>query len=172
MAYPLLGLPLWMWLFASVVVVSLAALSARPRPLAVERLWIGPALVAAATALPLAMQGPARAMLLAVYLLSAAAGGAVGWWISRHTEVRHDARRRRLVAQLTPFGLMIVLAVIAARIGVREALVERAAALQVTAAEVANAFLLMAVGLVVARAAGLWRRGRRLLAEPPLEIAA
>ncbi|WP_374470486.1 hypothetical protein [Phenylobacterium sp.] len=162
MQTPVLGLPLWMVLFAAALLSLLVAMSARARPLRPGRLWMGPALVLGATLLAIAPEGPPRPLLVAIYALSLAVGAALGWWIASHTQIRAGAAGT-LISQLSPFGLMAVLALVAARIGLREVLAENAAALQVSTTEVADAFLLMAVGLVSARGVEMWLRGRRLL---------
>lgn len=160
------ALPLWVWVVALAVIVLGVILSARPRPLRVKRLWIGPVIFLAAAAAAIAQEGPPRPLAVGVYAGALALGGIFGWWMGRHTEIRRDADGGRLTSQISPFGLIVILALVALRLGLRDTLSANAGALRLTVAEIADAFLLMAVGLVCAHGAELWLRARRLLRGP------
>lgn len=160
------ALPLWVWLVALAVILLTVLLSARPRPLRVKRLWIGPVLFLAAATVVIAQQGPPRPLAALVYAGALAVGATFGWWTGRHTEIRRDADGGRLTSQISPFGLIVILALVALRLGLRDMLSANAGALRLTVAEIADAFLLMAVGLVCAHGAELWLRARRLLRGP------
>lgn len=160
------ALPVWVWLTALAVIVLVVVLSARPRPLRVKRLWIGPVVFLAAATAAIAQQGPPRPLAIVVYAGALAVGAAFGWWTGRHTEIRRDAAGGRMTSQISPFGLMVVLALVALRLGLRDTLSANAGVLRLSSAEIADAFLLMAVGLVCAHGAELWLRARRLLRGP------
>lgn len=166
MAEGAFALPLWVWLVALTVILLTVLLSARPRPLRVKRLWIGPVLFLAAASAAIAQQGPPRPPAALAYAGAVALGAIFGWWTGRHTEIRRDADGGRLTSQISPFGLVVVLALVALRIGLRDVLNANAGVLRLTAAEIADAFLLMAVGLVCAHGVELWLRAKRLLRGP------
>lgn len=160
------ALPLWVWLVALLVILLVVLLSARPRPLRVRRLWIGPGLFLGAATAVIAQQGPPRPLAALAYGGALAVGAAFGWWTGRHTEIRRDADGGRLTSQISPFGLIVVLSLVALRLGLRDALSANAGMLRLTPVEIADAFLLMAVGLVCAHGVELWLRASRLLRGP------
>jgi hypothetical protein len=136
----------------------------RDRRLRVERLWITPALLLVIAGLVIS-QAP-LAGLDALWLAPAfLIGGAIGFWRGRLTTVTVDPASHALTSRASPAALYLLVAVLAARIGLRYLLTAEASALHLNAALITDAFLVFAVGLVAVQRLEIWIRARRLLAE-------
>jgi len=147
-----------------VVVVGLVLLRNRkPRPLSLGRMWILPVVVAVLIGMglyftPHAPLGPgAWAGFIAAGLL----GAAAGWWRGKTVRIERTADGR-LLAQASPLGLILLLALFAARALFRLLAERQGAAWHMDAAVVTDALMIFAVTLVAVQRLEMWLRARRL----------
>ena len=139
----------------------------QPRPLAPERMWIVPVLV-----LPMIGMGlyftphdPFGPGAYAGFAAALALGAAAGWWRGKTVNITRG-EGGRLYAKASPLGLVLLVGLFVVR-GALRLLVERqGAAWHLNAAAVTDAFMLFAVGLIVAQRAEMWLRARSLAAAP------
>ena len=146
------------------LVVALVAWRAlRPRTLRIERMWILPAIMLFGVGLALRAQGLPSAPLLGAEGLALAIGAAAGWWRGRTTTISVDPATHEVTSKASPVGLALIAGLLLVRFGLRGYASDHAAALHVTPMQVADVFLLFAIGLVCAQRAEMWLRARNLL---------
>lgn len=157
----------YVWLVVLAVVAYRLIRRLKPRPLRIGRMWITPALILSLVALSFAVQPPPRLAVVLAGLVALAAGAGLGWWRGATTRIEIDPKTRELTSQASAFGMLLILGVIALRIGLRQLAGENALAWGVTPLEIADVSLLFAAGLVCVQRLEMWLRARRLLAETP-----
>ncbi|HEY0599988.1 DUF1453 domain-containing protein [Brevundimonas sp.] len=151
----------------------------KPRPLRPERMWIVPLLVV--TMIGLGLWAPIHFdpdhvpfALVDWTLLAAglALGVAAGWWRGKMVVIRKTADGG-LEAQASPLGLILLVVLLLGRQGLRVVLEPHAAGWGLNVLAVTDAFMMLAVGLVVAQRIEIYIRARRILAgEPDSHVAA
>jgi hypothetical protein len=163
--------PAWASIIPIIVVVAIVLLrNARARNLRVERLWIGPVLIVALTALSFWGQGqgqfeiPSPAM-IGLDVIALIVGGFLGWHRGRFTRITVDPQTHVLTSKASAVGILVILAIMVARFGLRSFAVQNASALGVSLTDITDAFLLMAVGVVCMQRLEIYLRATRLLAE-------
>jgi hypothetical protein len=163
--------PGWATIIPIIVVVAIVLLrNARARNLRVERLWIGPVLIVALTVLSFWGQGqgqfeiPSPAM-IGLDVIALIVGGFLGWHRGRFTRITVDPQTHLLTSKASAVGILVILAIMVARIGLRSFAMENASALGVSLNDITDAFLLMAVGLVSMQRLEIFLRATRLLNE-------
>ncbi|MEO8113704.1 MAG: DUF1453 domain-containing protein [Phenylobacterium sp.] len=158
--------PTWSYLIP-LVFIGLALLrNARVRNLKIERLWIAPVLILTATGMALwAAQTVPGPRMVAVDVAALILGAALGWWRARFTKITVDPATHNLTSQASPLGMLLILAIFAIRFGVRAFATANAGVLHVSVTEIADTFLLLAVGLVCAQRLEIALRATRLLNE-------
>lgn len=158
--------PAWVALIPLVVIALVILRNARARRLKVERLWISPTILLILTAVAFSQQthfpGPA---MIALDVAMLAAGAALGWWRGRFTRISVNPETHALTSQASPVGMLLILAIFAVRYLLRTYATQSASLLHVSAIEVTDAFMLLAVGLVCAQRLEIALRATRLLAE-------
>ncbi len=138
----------------------------RKRTLRPHLLWITPLVVTSLIGLGLWANTQHPQFGLYAWIAFAAAlvlGAAAGWWRGKTITIEKEPDGS-LKAQASPLGLILIIALIAARTGLREVMQANAAAWHLDAVVVTDAFLVFAVGLVVAQRLEMFIRARRVLA--------
>lgn len=160
----------------AVVVLGLVLLrNRRRRTLRPALMWVMPALIVPLIGLglfytPHAPFGPGAWAALAGALIL---GAAAGWWRGKTITIEKDADGT-LKAQASPIGLILIVGLLAVRAGLRELIAANAGAWHIDAAVATDAFLLFAVGMIVAQRLEIYIRARRIQAgraDSHLELA-
>lgn len=147
-------------------VVALVILrNSRARRLRVETLWIAPVMILVLVGLALTQEGMPTPALLALDIAALVVGAALGWWRARFTKITVDPQTHQLTSQASPIGMLVILAIFAVRYGIRIYAMENASALPVSVNGIADAALVISVGLVCAQRLELALRATRLLNE-------
>lgn len=128
-------------------------------------MWVVPALVLPLIGMglwftPHVPFGPLAYLALAIALTL---GGLVGWWRGKTITIEKQPDGV-LKAQASPLGLILIVGLLAVRGGLREVMQTHAAAWHLDAAVVTDAFLLFAVGLIMAQRIEMYLRARRVQA--------
>lgn len=137
----------------------------RKRTLRPHLMWIMPALVLPLIGLGLWFTPHAPFGLLAYAAFAGALvlGALAGWWRGKTITIEKQADGV-LKAQASPLGLILIVGLLAVRGGLREVMQSQAASWHLDAAVVTDAFLLFAVGLIVAQRVEMFLRARRVRA--------
>jgi hypothetical protein len=153
----------WIYVIPLVVLVLVFLRNARARKLKIERLWIAPTILLVMAALVLAMQKPPGVLMLGVYVLAFGLGVLAGWWRGRLTNITIDPETHELTSKASMIGMLLILGLFVVRrlVGVYAA--ANAETLHVSALEVTDALLLLAVGLVCAQRLEIALRATRML---------
>jgi hypothetical protein len=155
--------PAWAALIPLVVIGLVILRNARARRLRVESLWISPVLILALVGLSLSQQGLPTPLMLAMDIGALVVGAGLGWWRARFTKITVDPATHQLTSQASPVGMLVILGIFALRYGVRMYASESAGAMGVSANAVADAALVISVGLVCAQRLEIALRATRLL---------
>jgi len=139
--------------------------NARARSLKIETLWIMPVVILALIGLSFSQQRPPTMIGIIVDVLALAIGAGLGWWRGRFTHITIDPQSHALTSKSSPVGLVLVAGIFALRFLIRDYATAHAGALHTSVAEITDAFLLLAAGLMVAQRLEIWTRARNLLAE-------
>lgn len=148
------------------IVIGLVILrNSRARRLRIETLWIAPLLILAMVGLALSQEGLPTPAMMALDIVALIAGAALGWWRARFTHISVDPATHQLTSRASPLGMLIILAIFAVRYGIRAYAQQNAASLHLPVAAIADAALVISVGLVCAQRFEIFTRASRLLAE-------
>lgn len=150
-------------LVVAVVLVLRVRRMGRPRPLRLERLWIAPALLAAATAVVMAEAPPTGRDWLWL-ALALAVGAGLGWVRGSTMTIAVDPETHALNVKASPAAVVLLVVLIAVRYGLRTLLQDEAQALGLGAALISDLLLVLALGLIAMQRLEMWLRARRLLA--------
>lgn len=156
-------LGIWTYLIPLVAIGMVILRNARARRLRIETLWIAPLLILALVGLTLSREGVPSPARLGLDILALAAGAGLGWWRGRFTHITVDPETHQLTSRASPIGMLIILAIFALRYGLRTAAAENASALHLSVSAVADAALVITVGLVCAQRLEIALRATRLL---------
>jgi hypothetical protein len=139
--------------------------SRRPRPLNLHLMWIVPLLVIVGIGMGLYFtpHEPFGPWAYAGFGFALIVGGVAGWWRGRTVDIHRDAESGRLMAQPSPLGIILIVGLLVARRSLDAYLIANAGAWQLNAVAVTDAFMLFAVGLVVAQRIEMFLRGRALM---------
>jgi hypothetical protein len=157
--------PAWTLAIPLVVIAPVILRNSRARHLRIETLWISPVLILAAAAALFSQQGMPSPMVLGIDIAALAAGAALGWWRARFTNITVDPATHELTSQASPVGMLVVLAIFALRYGIRMYAAQSASSLGISANAIADAALVVSVGLVCAQRLEIALRATRLLNE-------
>lgn len=145
----------------------------RPRTLNLRWMWVVPVLVVVLIGFGLwatitfdPTQAPFRPIDYAVLAAGLALGVAAGWQRGRMVVIHKDPDGV-LKAQASPLGLILIVVLLLGRQGLRAVLEPHAADWGLNILAVQDAFMLLAVGLVVAQRLEIYIRARRILAGKP-----
>ena len=102
-----------------------------------------------------------------IALLTAALviGCAMGWLRGRSIKIDVHPETHDITARASPIGLVFIFALLAVRFGLRDFALETAPGLHLSFIAIADAFVLLAVGMMVVQGLEMWIRARQLLAE-------
>ncbi len=159
------GGPLWTYLIPLVVVGVAILRNSRARALRIERLWIAPAIVTTLAVVVLIQSPPPGPAGLAIDLAALTFGVLLGWWRGRASRFTIDPETHVITSKVSPVGMLLILGIFALRYGLRILLSDEASDLHISAIEITDSILLLAVGVVTAQRAEWLIRARRLLQE-------
>jgi len=165
MSAPPPNAPAWVYLIPLVMIALVILRNSRARRLRIESLWVMPVLILALVGLSLSQQGMPTPLMLGVDIAAIAAGAGLGWWRGRFTHITVDPATHQLTSRASPIGMLLILGIFALRTGVRLYAAQNASALGVSAIAVADAVLVLTVGLVCAQRLEIALRATRLLNE-------
>lgn len=148
------------------VVIALVILrNSRARRLRIETLWIAPVMIVALVGLSLSQERAPTPLGLAVDVAALAAGALLGWWRARFTHITIDPATHELTSRASPVGMLVILAIFAVRYGLRMYAGQNAAAIGLPVNVIADAALVLTLGLVCAQRLEIFTRASRLQAE-------
>lgn len=149
------------------VVMLIRVLRGMPqRRIRIETLWIGPVIMLALAYYLLRLFPPPPSLL--VYSILAAAtvlGFGVGWLRARMVRITINVETHQLMSQLSPWGMLVLLGIIALRMGLRYLLTDHMAEWRISAAALTDGFILFYVGMIIGRRVEILIRCLRLLRE-------
>jgi hypothetical protein len=151
---------MWTYLIPLIVAAMVILRNSRARRLRVETLWIAPLMILLLVGLSLSQEGMPTPGRMAIDLAALGVGACLGWWRARFTNITVNPETHELTSQASPIGMLVVLGIFAVRYGVR-----LFAGGNAGANIVADASLVMSVGLVCAQRLEIALRASRLLAE-------
>jgi len=150
----------------AIIIPLLIVRNARPRPLKIERLWIRPAIFIAMMGLALTASAPPLDVLnVGVLVVALAAGGGMGWLRGKSMQIHVHPETHELSARASPLGLVLIFGLLVVRYALRGAALEGSSFLHLSILTIADAFVLLAVGMMVVQGLEMWLRARRLLAD-------
>jgi hypothetical protein len=150
-----------------IVVLGIVLLrNSRPRKLRIERLWVRPMIFIALLALTLAAAPPPISLASIVALTSAlVAGCALGWQRGRFMRIEVDPQTEDLTSRASPLGVIFILVLVVVRMGLRGVVPRTGMLGGLPALTIADALIVLAVGMIVTQGLEMWLRARRLLAQ-------
>lgn len=155
--------PPWMPYAIMAAFMGLAlARGSRRRDLSVNRLWIMPTFLLVAALLAFSQQTAPSPVMFAVHAAALALGATIGWWRGRLTRIEVDAETGRLTSRSSPLGMVLLAGLVMVRYAARDLVSANAERLHVTAIDIADAFLLFALGLVCVQRLEMWLRARKI----------
>jgi len=163
------GAPAWTNLIPFALFALVILRNMRARTLRIERLWISPTLVLLATAAVFAQTPPPGPLAIALDAAALALGALLGWWRGRAAAFTVDPTTHVITSKVSMWGMLLILGIFALRYVLRTVLSGEASVLHVSAAEITDSFLLLAVGVVSAQRVEWLIRARRLLATARLQ---
>ena len=148
-----------------VVLVLVLLRNRRPRVLRPQWMWVVPVLilVGIGSGLYFTPHAPFGPLAWAAFAAALAVGALAGWWRGKTITIQ-KAADGTLMAQASPFGLILIVGLLLGRTAVRSVMESQAASWHVDAAVITDAFMLFAVGLVVAQRLEMFIRARAVLA--------
>lgn len=161
-----------------VVLVLILLRSRKPKQLNIRFLWVVPLLVIlgigtglyfSITQAPHAPFGPVA---YGGFALALALGAFAGWHRGKAMDIHRDPRSGLLMAKPSLLGVVLIVGLLVVRRGLDAFLMANADAWHLNAIAITDAFMLFAVGLVVAQRVEMFIRGKAILdAAPPREPA-
>ncbi len=153
-------------LLIPLVVLALVILrNGRARRLRVESLWIMPAIVVVLIGLALWQQGAPSSQSLGVDAAALVLGSLIGWWRARFTNISVDPQTHELTSRASPIGMLVILGVFSIRYGIRFYTAANTGPDHNLINTIADASLVMSVGLVCAQRLEIALRATRMLNE-------
>ncbi|HEY0435280.1 MAG TPA: hypothetical protein VGC92_01475 [Phenylobacterium sp.] len=163
----------WATLLPIAIAMALVILrNSRARRLRIEAMWIAPVVIVvmiglalyAETKAPGAHAGLALTPVgIALDMAGIVVGALLGWWRARFTNITIDPVSHELTSRASPIGMLVIVGILVIRTAVRT--YAAGGALGPWASPVADALLVMSVGLVCAQRLEIFTRASRMLAE-------
>ena len=155
----------WTLLVPLIAIAMVILRNSRARRLRVETLWIMPTVIILLIGLALSQEGMPTPPFLAIDVAAVALGAALGWWRGRLTHITVNPETHELTSKASPVGMFLILGIFALRYGIRMYAQEGAAAAGLPVNAIADAALVVTVGLVCAQRLELALRATRLVNE-------
>ena len=155
----------WTLLMPLLIVALILLRNAWRRTLKIERLWINPAILALMAVAAIAAAPPTTPNAIEFDVVALILGGVLGWWRGRASRFTIDPETHVVTSKVSPWGMLLILGIFALRYGLRYFLGDQSTALHVTAADLTDAFLLLAVGVVSVQRIEWFIRARKMIAE-------
>jgi membrane protein CcdC involved in cytochrome C biogenesis len=159
------GAPVWTNLIPLLVVGLVILRNARERRIRMERLWIGPATIMILTGFTIAVQPPQGPLAVAIDAAALVLGVTLGWWRGRASRFTINPDTHEVTSKVSPWGMLLILGIFGLRYLLREFLGGEASVLHVSAAELTDAFMVLAVGVVCSQRVEWFLRARGMIAE-------
>lgn len=163
MQHPAPSLGIWSYLIPAIAIGLVIIRNARARRLRTETLWISPLAILLLVGLALGQEGAPSPAQLGLDIAALFVGAGLGWWRGRFTHITVDPETHQLTSRASPFGMLLILAIFALRYGLRTMATESAGAMHMSVRAVADAALVVTVGLVCAQRLEIALRATRLL---------
>jgi hypothetical protein len=142
----------------------------RPEPLKLGRLWIRPVLVllGCTVVLFLPQRGTPGALQMTVLewaglALAAAIGAVAGWHYGKVTAIEVHPENGTLMSKGSVAGMLIIVALVAVKLGLKPALAAEGPALHLDMLLVTDALIVFSAALFTARAMEIWLRAKRVM---------
>jgi hypothetical protein len=142
----------------------------RPEPLKLGRLWIRPALVLLGCGAVLFLPQPGTPSALqmtalewAGLALAALIGAVAGWHYGKVTAIELHPETGTLRARGSVAGMLIIVALVAVKLGLKPALAAEGPALHLDMLLITDALIVFSAALFTARAVEIWLRARRVM---------
>jgi hypothetical protein len=149
-----------------VAAVILVLRNSRPRQLKIERLWLWPMIYVVLLGFSLAdTTFDVTAFNIGLQVAAFAIGGVIGWQRARFMEIRIHPQTHELSSRASPIGVLFIFAILVLRLALRGWVAQNATGWHVPLVDIGTAFLVLAVGMLVAQRLEIWRRATRMLAE-------
>lgn len=158
------------WIYLMPILLLMLALrawlgGARQRNIRIERLWILPAIFALLVGAGLTRQPPPLTFVtMGSLLVALALGFGLGWVRGRLTTITVEPETHTLKGQNSALGLVLIAGLFVVRAGARQWFSAHAAQWHVSPLVIFDAFLLLALGVIVGRRVEILLRCLRLLA--------
>ena len=153
------------FLFPLVAIALVIFRISRARRRRVETLRIMPLVIIALIGLSFSQQGVPSALGLSLDAAALVIGALIGWQRGRLTHITVDPATHQLTSRASPIGMLLILGVFAIRYGLRMYGSQEAAALHMPVNVIADAVLVITVGLVCAQRLEIFIRANRMLTE-------
>ncbi|HEX2815130.1 MAG TPA: hypothetical protein VHN39_01960 [Phenylobacterium sp.] len=157
--------PAWAALIPLVVIALVILRNSRARRLRIEGLWVSPVIILVLVGLSFSQQAIPTPLMLGIDIAALVVGAALGWWRARFTTITVDPATHELTSRASALGMLVILGVFAVRYAVRMYATQSASSLGVSANGIADAALVISVGLVCAQRLEIALRATRLLNE-------
>lgn len=161
--------PYWTYMIPLVAITLVILRNSRARRLRIETLWITPVAILALVGLSFSQQGMPTPLMLGLDIAALVAGAVLGWWRARFTHIIVDPATHELTSRASPVGMLVILGIFALRYAIRLYGAQNAGSMGVSANAVADAALVISVGLVCAQRLEIALRATRLLNEARAE---
>jgi len=137
------------------------------RQLKVERLWIYPLVLVVIAGAALAPNPPTTPTAIGALVAGLVLGGIAGWYRGRLTHISVDPETHDLTSRASPVGVMLIVALMVIRFGLRYYLDTHAVSgpLGAYASLGTDALLVFTVGMMSVARLEMWQRASKLLAE-------
>jgi hypothetical protein len=138
----------------------------RARALKVERMWIRPLIILVILGLTISADPPPpNVIVYATLAIAAVIGFAFGWWRGRMVRISIDVNTHALTSQQSPWSLLVLIAIIAVRLGVRYALQGQHEIDGVPVSAIIDGVTIFYGGNIVGMQLEQWLRARKLLSD-------
>ncbi len=145
----------------------------KPEPLKLGRLWIRPALVLLGCAVVLFLPQPGTPSALQMTVLewaglavAAALGAVAGWHYGKVTAIEVHPENGTLMARGSVAGMLIIVALVAVKLGLKPALAAEGPALHLDMLLITDALIVFSAALFAVRAVEMWIRAKKVMANP------
>jgi hypothetical protein len=155
------------------VVLLRARRLGRKQPLKLGMLWLRPAILVIACAVALALPQPGMAprhflpIDWGLLVLAGMAGAAGGWQLGRTMAIEVHPENGTLMVQSSPLGLLVLVALVLLRMGLRTGVRLEADAWHLDATLIIDMLIVFTAALFVTRSLEMYLRARRVMRSAP-----